>query len=56
MKFVVIYDEWARKPLSLMQGMNSLFSLDSYFVESSAQSKSSRVRFRELLRDEKFQL
>src|SRR5712692_9775263 len=43
-------------PPSFMQGMKSPFCLGSYFVESSAQSKSSRVRFRELLRNEEFQL
>lgn len=43
-------------PPSVMQGMKSLFSLYSYFVESSAQSNSSRVRFWELLRNEKLQL
>ena len=36
--------------------MKSLFSLNSYFVESAAQSKSSRIHFRELIPNEKLQL
>jgi len=39
-----------------MQGMMSLFSLNSYPAKNTAQSKSLRIHFRELVSNEELQL